>query len=183
MRRVNFAILILGLFMVMAGSTNAQVTYSVNLGSQPVWGPVGYDAVQYYYMPDIESYYYVPQHRFYYYNNGRWSNSSSLPSRFSNYDLYKSYKIVVNEKNPWLKHKYYKEKYSSYKGRHDQKIIRDSRESKYYVNKNHPEHNNWIKQQKQINVKKQGNINKSGKNNKQTKQSNQKKQGNNKKQN
>jgi hypothetical protein len=36
----------------------------------------------------------------------------------------------------------------SFKGRHDQHPIRDSHESKYFVNKNHPEHNNWVKQQK-----------------------------------
>jgi hypothetical protein len=43
----------------------------------------------------------------------------------------------------------HREQYASFKGRHDQQPIRDSRDTKYYVNKNHPEHNNWVKQQKQ----------------------------------
>jgi len=30
-------------------------------------------------------------------------------------------------------------------------MIRDSRDSKYLENRNHPEHNNWIKQQKHDN--------------------------------
>ncbi|MDP1995245.1 MAG: hypothetical protein Q8K40_08380, partial [Ignavibacteria bacterium] len=134
-----------------------------NIGSQPAWGPVGYDEVQYYYLPDIDSYYYVPQHRFYFFNGGRWIYSSSLPARYANYNLYNGYKVVVNQREPWRNHNVYKNKYSSFKGRHDQQPIRDSRDSKYFVNKNHPEHNNWVKQQKQSNGndKKQNNGNKS----------------------
>ncbi len=41
----------------------------------------------------------------------------------------------------------YREKYASYKGRHDQEVIRDSHDSRYFVNKNHPEHKNSVKQQ------------------------------------
>ena len=40
---------------------------------------------------------------------------------------------------------------SSYKNRHDQQAIHDSRDSKYFANKNHPEHNNWVKQQRHDN--------------------------------
>jgi hypothetical protein len=131
----------------LANISNAQINVNINLDSQPVWGPTGYDYVEYYYLPDIEVYYYVPQHRFYYYENDKWIYGSSLPSRYSNYDYYKSYKVVVNERKPWRNHKTYRDKYYLYKDRHDQEAIRDSRDSKYYVVKNHPEHNNWIKEQ------------------------------------
>ncbi|MBU2444664.1 MAG: hypothetical protein KJ666_03700 [Bacteroidetes bacterium] len=143
-----FFVLIAALFL--ASTINAQVSISLNfnLDTQPAWGPTGYDYVEYYYLPAIDVYYHVPQHRYYYFNKGRWIYRSSLPSRFGNYDFYNSYKVVVNEREPWRKHKTYKEKYSSYKDRHDQKPIRDSRDSKYFVNKNHPEHNKWVKQQK-----------------------------------
>jgi hypothetical protein len=156
-----FFVLITALFL--ANISNAQI--NINLGSQPVWGPTGYDYVEYYYLPDIEAYYYVPQHRYYYYNNGLWVHSTNLPSRYNNYDYYNSYKVVINEKEPWLNHKIYKQKYSSYKGRHDQHLIRDSRDSKYYVIKDHPEHNNWVKEQDKKN---NGNNNKhdNGKNKK-----------------
>lgn len=163
-----FFVLIVTLFL--SSSVNAQVDVSINfnLGTQPIWGPTGYDYVEYYYLPDIEVYYYVPQHRYYYNNNGRWIYSSYLPSRFGNYDFYNSYKVVLNEREPWRNHKNYKEKYYSYKGRHDQQLIRDSRDSKYYVNKNHPEHNNWVKQQKHDNDNDKSNNqnNNSGKHNK-----------------
>jgi hypothetical protein len=121
---------------------------SINLDIQPIWGPIGYDYVEYYYLPDIESYYNVPQNRFYYYEEGHWIGRSYLPSRFSNYNLYKSYKIVVTEREPWKNHKTYSKKYSSYKNRHGQKLIRDSRDPKYFINKNHPENKNWVRQQK-----------------------------------
>ncbi|MCX6150300.1 MAG: hypothetical protein NTX22_07250 [Ignavibacteriales bacterium] len=153
MRRIYFTILIAGILIVLAAPIKAQVSFSLgfNLGIQPAWGPTGYDYVEYYYLPDIDIYYNVPTHRYYYNTKGRWISSSYLPSSYRNYDLYNSYKVVVNEKRPWRNHETYREKYSSYKGRHDQQPIRDSRESKYFVNKYHPEHNNWIKQQKQDN--------------------------------
>jgi hypothetical protein len=153
MRRIYLPILITGILIFLGAPLKAQVQFSLNfnIGSQPVWGPVGYDAVQYYYLPDIDSYYYVPQHLFYYNYGGRWISSSSLPPRYVNYNLYNGYKVVVNEREPWRNHETYRVKYASYKGRHDQRIIRDSRDSKYFVNKNHPEHNNFIKQQKQDN--------------------------------
>jgi len=164
-----FFVLIATLFLwCTSGTSNAQVSLSINLGSQPIWGPTGYDYVEYYYLPDIDVYYSVPQHRYYYYNRGRWIYSSNLPSRYSNFDFYNSYKVVVNEREPWRNHKNYIKKYSSYKGRHDQQPIRDSRDSKYFVNKNHPEHNNWVKQQKHDNDKDKSNKqnNNSGKHNK-----------------
>lgn len=146
--RYLFVIIIAFFLFGTASTLNAQINLNFNVDKQPIWGPTGYDHVEYYYLPDIETYYSVPQHRYYYYNNGRWRYSSNVPKRYNNFDFYKSYKVVVNEREPWRKHKDYKEKYFSYKDRHDQEFIRDSRESKYYVIKDHPEHNNWIKQQK-----------------------------------
>ena len=165
-----FLVLITALFLWGGSSTlNAQVSVNLNfnLDSQPVWGPTGYDYVEYYYLPDIDVYYYVPGQRYYYYSNGNWRYSSRLPSRYRNYDFYNSYKVVVNEPKPWRNSKNYREKYSSYKGRHDQQPIRDSRDSKYFKNKNHPEHNNWVKQQKHDNGNHNGNNNNNKKNNKQ----------------
>ncbi len=136
-----------------SGTANAQIIVkpNFNLDSQPVWGPTGYDYVENYYLPDIDAYYNVPGHRYYYYSNGNWVNSSKLPSRYSTYNYYSSYKVVVNEPKPWRNSVSYREKYSSYKGRHDQRLIRDSQDSRYFKNKNHPEHNNWVKQQKHDN--------------------------------
>jgi hypothetical protein len=157
MQKIFWTLLVTVILLALPFPINAQVSVNLNhnVGSQPTWGPVGYDEVRYYYLPDIESYYYVPQHRFYFYNNGRWVYSSSLPPQYSDYNLYNGYKVVVNEREPWRNHKKIKTKYVSYKGRNDQKAIRDSRDAKYFVNKNHPEHNNWVNQQTYRNDKKQ----------------------------
>ena len=63
----------------------AQVSVYVNIGVQPLWGPVGYDYVEYYYLPEIECYYYVPRRQYVYLSNGRWTFSAgcralTLPS-------------------------------------------------------------------------------------------------------
>ncbi|MCL4547094.1 MAG: hypothetical protein M1495_00815 [Bacteroidetes bacterium] len=146
-----FFVLIVALCLASTSNAQVSVRLNFNLDSQPAWGPTGYDYAEFYYLPDIDVYYYVPRHRFYYNQGGRWRFSSQLPSRYRNYDLYNSYKIVVNEREPWRNHENYREKYSSYKGRHDQLPIRDSKESKYFVNKYHPQHNTWVQQQKHDN--------------------------------
>ena len=154
--RYLFAIIV-ALFLTGALAAQVHAKVNVNLDKQPVWGPVGNDYVENYYLQDIEAYYNVPQHRFYYNEGGRWVGRSSLPSRFGNYDLYNSHKVVMNERQPWLKHDTYKDKYSSFKGVHYQQPIRDSKDSKYFVNKNHPQHNNWVQQQKHDNGKNKNN--------------------------
>lgn len=160
-------VLVLIAAVLLSSTADAQlsINFSFNVDRQPIWGPAGYDHVEYYYLPDIEVYYYVPQRRFFSYEGGRWISRSSLPSRYRGYDLYNSYKVVVNERTPYRNHETYRDKYSSFKGRRDQQPIRDSRDSKYFVNKNHPEHNNWVKQQKQDkgNSREKGRGNKPGK--------------------
>ena len=107
--RYLFAIIV-ALFLSNALDAQVHANVNINLDKQPVWGPVGNDYVENYYMPDIEAYYNVPQHRFYYNENGKWINRASLPSRFGNIDLYNSYKVVVNDPQPWKNHNTYKEK-------------------------------------------------------------------------
>jgi len=110
---------------------NAQISLSINIGSQPEWGPVGYDHADYYYMPDIDTYYDVPAHQYVYLENNAWVRRASLPSRYSNYNVYNGYKVVVNERNPWTHNDVYRTKYASYRGRTGQTIIRDSRDARY----------------------------------------------------
>jgi len=110
---------------------SAQISLSINIGSQPDWGPVGYDHADYYYLPDIDSYYDVNAHQYVYLNNNVWVHGASLPPRYGNYDVYHSYKVVVNQRNPWVHNDVIRKKYVTYKGRRDQTIIRDSKEVKY----------------------------------------------------
>jgi len=114
-----------------AVNANAQVSVSVNIGSQPEWGPVGYDHVSYYYMPDIDAYYSIAEHRYIYNQGNNWVHATYLPARYSNYDVYHGYKVVINDRDPWLRDNDYRSRYANYRGRTDQVIIRDSKDEKY----------------------------------------------------
>jgi len=134
------AVLMVSLFSI--NNAKAQVSLNINIGSQPVWGPTGYDHVDYYYFPDIDAYYYVPSGQYIYSNGGRWVWVNSLPAQYGNFDLYRAYKVVINEPKPYLRNNIYVTRYSKYKnygGR--QAVIRDSRDAKYYVVKGHPNYN------------------------------------------
>ena len=106
-------------------TAHAQVRVNINIGSQPEWGPVGYNHVDYYYMPDMDVYYYVPQRQFIYLQGNNWVFGASLPARYRDYDLYGCYKVVVNEPRPYLRNDYYRTRYGGYRGRRGQVIIRD----------------------------------------------------------
>jgi hypothetical protein len=118
--------------------SSAQVSINVNIGSQPLWGPVGYDHVDYYYLPDIESYYYVPKRQFIYMDNGRWNFSVSLPSRYRGYDLYSGYKVVINSRDAYHNFDNDRVRYGKYKKSRGQKAIKYSDDPRYYVVKGHP---------------------------------------------
>jgi hypothetical protein len=140
-------ILIFAVVALFFGSSDAQVNVGVNIniGRQPVWGPVGYDYVDYYYIPDIDVFYYVPTHRWVYLNGGHWIFAARLPARYGHYDLYTLHKEVINEDRPYLRHEFYRDKFMHYRGMHDQQIIRDSHDSKYFVVRGHPEHDKWVR--------------------------------------
>ncbi len=113
-------------------NANAQVRLSVgvNIGAQPEWGPVGYDHADYYYMPDIDCYYDVPNHQYVYFQNNAWVHAAALPPRY-HFDRYHTYKVVVNQPNPWLHQDIIRARYANFRGRHDQVIIRDSHDAHY----------------------------------------------------
>ena len=137
-----FLILLVVTGSVISRTATAQVNVNINIGSQPAWGPVGYDYVEYYYLPDIEAYYYVPRRQFVYFSNGRWVFVTSLPSRYRSYNLYSGYKVVINQPRPYLNFKTHKVTYAKYKGNNGrQVIIRNSNNPKYYVVKGHPKYN------------------------------------------
>jgi hypothetical protein len=142
MKKTMFLIaLVAGIFAF--NQAGAQVGVSVNIGVQPIWGPVGYDHVDYYYLPDIDGYYDVPGHVFVYFDHGAWVRTAELPARFGHVDLYHTYKVVVNERDPWMHHEQIRAKYAQYRGHHDQAVIRDSHDKRYFENKDHPMHSQW----------------------------------------
>lgn len=130
-KSIFIAAIILSCLSIKVADAQVSVSLGVNIGSQPDWGPVGYDHADYYYMPDINVYYEVPTHRYVYFENNVWVHRTYLPARYSYYDRYHGYKVVVNERNPWERNDIYRTRYANYRGRRDQVIIRDSRDERY----------------------------------------------------
>jgi hypothetical protein len=122
--------IILSCLSIKLADAQVRVSLGLNIGSQPEWGPVGYDHADYYYMPDIDAYYDVPAHVYVYNENNVWVRNRVLPARY-HFDRYHSYKVVVNERNPWERNNVYRTRYASYRGRRDQTIIRESHDERY----------------------------------------------------
>jgi len=138
MKKIILSGVILLALVVTAQDLGAQVKVGVNIniGSQPAWGPVGYDYVDYYYLPDIDAYYYVPNRQFIYLSNGHWVFASSLPVAYHRYDLYSGYKVVVNEPRPYLHANVFRERYANYKGRRNEQVV---------IRHDNGNHNGWYK--------------------------------------
>lgn len=119
-------LLIIAIAISFGGILQAQVSMNVKVGSPPMWGPAGYNNVQYYYLPDVYSYYDVPSSKFIYYEGGKWVRKSNLPSKYRNYDLYSGYKVVLTDyrgNSPYAHYKQHKTKYAKgYRGKHQNNI-------------------------------------------------------------
>ena len=115
MKKKLFSVLVVVASLLLANTSHAQVSVNINIGSQPQWGPTGYDYAEYYYMPDIESYYYVPRQQFVYMSGGRWVFSSNLPPRYANYDLYNGYKVVLKERDAYRHFNDHRARYARYR--------------------------------------------------------------------
>ena len=139
------------LISCLSFKTQAQVHVSVgiNIGAQPEWGPVGYDHVDYYYIPDVDAYYDVNFHQYVVFRHNVWVHADYLPGPYRNYDIYHGYKVVVNQPTPWVHHDVIRARYVQYRGRRDQVVIRDSRDERY---RNHwhdnGQHRGWDKHDK-----------------------------------
>lgn len=131
----------MSVLVISMSSTQAQIKITTNIGSQPLWAPVGYNHVDYYYLPDVESYYSVPKQQYVYQDAGSWVYAKNLPSKYSNYDVYKGYKVVLNEPEPFLHFNDDKVKYAKFKGyKEHQEFIQNSNDPKYFIIKGHPKY-------------------------------------------
>ncbi|HVI49086.1 MAG TPA: hypothetical protein VM802_29740 [Chitinophaga sp.] len=147
MKKLTLVTCLLVISLLYKHEATAQVRVNVNLnvGSQPVWGPAGYEYAEYYYMPDIDAYYYIPERKFIYYDDDRWIFAPALPPHY-HYDLYRGYKVVVNEPRPWLHADIYRSRYGRYRGWYGrQVIIRDHRDRYYYDDDRYYKKGKWKK--------------------------------------
>lgn len=127
---IAFALLV-GLSSFNSTTDAQNINVSINIGSQPAWGPVGYDYAGYYYFPDIDCYYDVNMGMYYYYDRGVWVSARYLPYAYRNYDLYGLYKVVLNVNRPWRYNSIHRRDYGRYVGYRNQMVIRDSRDYRY----------------------------------------------------
>lgn len=126
MKNIFYASLV-AVSLLFAQSSKAQVSVNINIGSQPLWGPVGYDYVRYYYLPELNVYYNVVNKNYTYRKGNKWVTKSKLPGQYRNVDLYRTYKVVINENNPWQNHNQHYNRYSRNSHNRSQVVIRDAR--------------------------------------------------------
>ena len=146
-RLLLIAVLFIG-GLIAPKAAEAQIQVRVNIGVQPIWGPVGFEYVEYYYIPEIDVYYHVPSGEFIYYKNGRWINRRYLPAKYRNFDFFRTRVVVINERRPFLRHYEIKRRYANYRDYRPYITIRDVRDPRYFINRYHPQHKNWLKEQK-----------------------------------
>ncbi|HEU4633616.1 MAG TPA: hypothetical protein VFS22_06510 [Flavisolibacter sp.] len=127
MKKLFFALLLVSGFFLQKADAQVRVGVNFNVGAQPDWGPYGYDYAQFYYFPDIDVYYDVMNQEFVYFDGFDWRYSPYLSQRYSNYDLYSAYKVVINEPRPYLRDNYYRRRYYGYQNYHNQPVLRDYR--------------------------------------------------------
>ena len=143
LKNAQYKIFVLAIFLVclfIFKPLKAQITFKVNTASQTLWGPVGYNYVNYYYLPEADVFYSVPENKFFYPEGNKWVAVNTLPPKY-NVDLFNTYKVVVNKPKPYLNHGYYVSNYAKYKkGGPKQVLIRESDDNRYYIIKNHPKH-------------------------------------------
>lgn len=135
---------------LLISSTHSQAQsfqININIGAQPAWGPAGYKYVDYYYFPDLNVYYNV-NNRLFVFHDGRgfWVESNYLPYEYQRYDLYRMYKVVINNQlYPWRYNQRHYHEFAHYRNRYNQLVIRDCRDSFYKQsrkNKYHWYHSN-----------------------------------------
>lgn len=135
----------LALFLFVSTTNHAQVSVNVSIGTPPLWGPVGYSQVSYYYLPDVQCYYDIRATQFIYLSNGVWIRSHNLPYRYRNYNLYNGYKVVLNDyhgSSPYVHYREHKVKYYKGYNKGHQKTYRSAANYKPHFEDNHGKGNN-----------------------------------------
>ena len=106
--------MVVGLVLLFAGELQAQVSVDVKVVAPPPWGPAGYPAAHYYYLPDVQAFYDVQSAMFIYYDNGMWVRRPNLPKRFKDYDLYSGFKVVSTDYRGNNPNEYFREFRTNY---------------------------------------------------------------------
>jgi len=148
MKKIAIALFLCAGTPMLSNHANAQISLSINIGNQPAWGPTGYDHADFYYLPEANAYYDISRAEFVYLNGRSWTYGKSLPAKYRNINLDNTYKVVVNRPTPFKNNQDDIRVYGKYKSMHNQPIIRNSKDSKYFESYQHPQHQQWEKDHK-----------------------------------
>ena len=124
---------------------NAQVSVNINIGNQPAWGPSGYNHADFYYIPSINCYYDIARGQYVYLQGTQWIYGPQLPPRYRGFDLYRSYKVVINQPYAYRYNRTHITQYARYRNVYNQPMNRDNRDYRGYVNgrnDHHDDHGN-----------------------------------------
>lgn len=97
-------------------------------------------------MPEIDVYYDVTSRKYTYYQGNKWVTKSKLPGRYKHFDVYRTYKVVLNDPSPWRYHNNHRRHYGHYAHNHTQVILRDGDRGRHgrhedrYSKKSHKKH-------------------------------------------
>jgi hypothetical protein len=113
MKSISKYLLILLLFSAFLANSQVIINQKTTAVA-PAWGPSDKTEVRYYYLPDIEIYYDLHKANFIYSNGSNWVYSDVLPMKYSSYDLYSGYKVLLFDyfgPKPYSNFKTHKSKY------------------------------------------------------------------------
>ena len=137
MRKIAYHLSVFGLLYLLMGTGLALVTNScapsgeVTAYAAPEWAPPYEDVadVPYYYFPDYGFYYDVGASQYWYPENGVWLSSGTLPDRFHDVDLNRSYMVMLNKgaSKPWTNHSYYSQNYPAHAHENYTNIVTSNR--------------------------------------------------------
>lgn len=124
MRKIVLAIsLALGM-ITLSDAASAKV--NVNKHHQPNWGPAGYNYASFYFLPEYNVYYDVNTKKFHYKSGQRWVTATQLPRQYGKVDLYRTYKVVINDATPYKMNDKHIRMYGTYANQRNQATWRDS---------------------------------------------------------
>lgn len=98
MKNLRFWLSAMVLFVAFSVQAQIETTKTTTVTTHlPDWGVSGMHNAKYYYIPDIETYYDIRSGNFVYMQDGSWVKTKELPTMYKDYDLYNSYKVVLDE--------------------------------------------------------------------------------------
>ncbi len=136
MKKIKILFLISALAVTYFSTVKGQVRVNFNINLQPQWAPASYDHAEYYFLPELGIYYSVPTHEFIYPDGNRWMFSRELPPEYHRFDLYSTYKVIINDPKPYLRNNYYVMHYRGYQNNYQEN-------RRYFGSEDNGRHKDW----------------------------------------